>query len=101
MICNVLRRNPRILLLFRGPDTTEGYQRVVAEAAARGIPSWRILFTHGYVSARSYHQRILAADLILDTTPFGAHSLITTPLTIGVPLLALQGDDRVGRVGPG
>ena len=100
-ICGLLRQHPRAVLVMKAPAQAEALQRVVAEASARGVSPHRVLFMHGFVAMARFVERLMAADVILDTFPFGAHSLLVSPATLGVPVVGLRGAPQIGRVGPG
>ncbi len=67
------------------------------EAAARGIEAARVIIG-GKVPTAEYWARLRAADLFLDTFPFGAHSSASDALWAGLPLLTCAGESYAARV---
>jgi predicted O-linked N-acetylglucosamine transferase (SPINDLY family) len=68
------------------------------EAVSHDVAPERIVFADR-VSARSEHlARLAAADLFLDTLPYGAHSTANDFLWAGVPVLTCQGQSFASRV---
>ena len=91
----ILRETPgSVLWLLTGePDTN---QRLRDAATERGVSAERIFFAHK--AAPPHHlARIALADLFLDTTPYGAHSTAADALTVGLPILTLQGRSFASR----
>ncbi len=83
-----------VLWLLTGDEATN--QRLRDAAAERGVSPERIVFAHK--AANPYHlARISLADLFLDTTPYGAHSTAADALTMGLPILTLQGRSFASR----
>jgi protein O-GlcNAc transferase len=69
------------------------------EAAARGIDPARLIFAP-YASGIADHlARHRAADLFLDTLPYGAHSTACDALWAGLPVVTCAGNTFAGRVG--
>jgi predicted O-linked N-acetylglucosamine transferase (SPINDLY family) len=83
-----------VLWLLTGDEATN--QRLRDAASERGVSPERILFAHK--AAPSHHlARIALADLFLDTMPYGAHSTAADALTVGLPILTLQGRSFASR----
>jgi predicted O-linked N-acetylglucosamine transferase (SPINDLY family) len=83
-----------VLWLLTGDEATN--QRLRDAASERGVSAERILFAHK--AAPPHHlARIALADLFLDTTPYGAHSTAADALTVGLPILTLQGRSFAAR----
>ena len=81
-------------LLGTTPETNKRLQDV---AASRGIAPERIVFADKL--ANPYHlARYAAADLFLDSTPYGAHTTASDALWVGVPVLTLSGRSFASRV---
>ena len=68
------------------------------EAAARGIAAERLVFAPR-VKPAEHLARHRAADLFLDTLPYGAHTTASDALWTGLPVLTCQGSTFAGRVG--
>jgi predicted O-linked N-acetylglucosamine transferase (SPINDLY family) len=69
------------------------------EAAARGVDPARLIFAP-YASGIADHlARHRAANLFLDTLPYGAHSTACDALWAGLPVVTCAGDTFAGRVG--
>lgn len=67
------------------------------EARARGVDEGRLIFA-GRLPTDEYLARYRAADLFLDTLPYGAHTTASDALWLGLPLLTLPGRAFAGRV---
>ena len=91
ILAQVMRSTPRaVLWLLRGKDPSTG-PRLLLEFAARGIAPQRLVFAHR-VGKRSHMGRLLAADLMLDSSDgYGAHSTAADALAAGVPFVTWQG----------
>ena len=67
------------------------------EAAARGVDPARLVFAPLLPQA-GHLARIGAADLLLDTLPYNAHTVASDALWCGVPVLTLPGETFASRV---
>jgi protein O-GlcNAc transferase len=92
----ILRAVPdSVLWLLRFPPAAE--PRLRAEAAARGLPPSRLVFTD--VAPRDAHvARAAAADLYLDTPTVNAHTTACDVLWAGAPILTLPRATMASRV---
>jgi len=95
----ILRRVPGsqlwLLKLNEGRSAEANLQR---EAARHGIdPHTRLYFT-GSADLRDHVGYKSAADLMLDTDVYNAHSTAADALFAGVPLLTMAGTRMVGRI---
>jgi protein O-GlcNAc transferase len=68
------------------------------EADARGIAPDRLVFARR-VKPSEHLARHRAADLFLDTLPYGAHTTGSDALWTGLPVLTCRGSTFAGRVG--
>jgi len=68
------------------------------EAAARGVAPDRLVFAPR-VKPAEHLARHRAADLFLDTLPYGAHTTASDALWTGLPVLTCRGSTFAGRVG--
>jgi protein O-GlcNAc transferase len=67
------------------------------EASANGIDPGRLIF--GPLLPLSRHLgRLRAADLLLDTAPYNAHTISSDALWVGVPVLTCPGETFAARV---
>ena len=91
----ILRDVPdSVLWLLTGEADTN--QRLRDAAVERGVSAERVLFAQK--AANPHHlARIPLADLFLDSTPYGAHSTAADALTMGLPILTLQGRSFASR----
>jgi len=91
----ILRDVPdSVLWLLTGDAETN--ERLRSAASESGVSPDRILFAHK--AANPHHlARISLADLFLDTAPYGAHSTAADALTMGLPILTLQGRSFASR----
>ena len=81
-------------LLEWTPETVANLRR---EAAARGVDPARLVFAP-LVPHGEHMARIGAADLLLDTRPYNAHTTASDALWRGVPVLTCPGDTFASRV---
>ncbi|THD45487.1 MAG: glycosyl transferase [Bradyrhizobium sp.] len=92
---DILREVPgSVLWLLAGDGETN--KRLQEAAAARGVAQERILFA-GKAGNPHHLARIALADLLLDTAPYGAHSTAADALTMGLPILTLEGRSFASR----
>ena len=68
------------------------------EAASRGVDPDRLIFAERVSGHEDHLARLAAADLFLDTVPYGAHSTASDMLWAGVPVLTCLGNSFAGRV---
>ncbi len=91
----LLQDNKRILwLLCEQPHIQ---QRMRQEASNRGINPQRILFT-AHLPTQQHLNRIHQADLIVDTYPYGGHTLTSDALWAGTPVATMMGYTFASRV---
>jgi predicted O-linked N-acetylglucosamine transferase (SPINDLY family) len=69
-----------------------------ARVAAHGVAPARLIFAPWTESRDAHLARLAAADLALDSYPFGAHSTASDLLWAGVPMVGLAGTTFVSRV---
>lgn len=74
---------------------------LVREAAARGVAGERLIFADRIEERAGHLSRLAAADLFLDTVPYGAHSTASDMLWAGVPVLTVTGKSFASRVAAG
>ncbi len=67
------------------------------EAQAAGVDPARLIFAPR-LSVQAHVARNAAADLFLDTYPYGAHTTANDALLAGLPLLTCVGDTLVSRI---
>jgi predicted O-linked N-acetylglucosamine transferase (SPINDLY family) len=91
----ILRDVPdSVLWLLTGDAETN--ERLRAAALESSVSPDRIHFAHK--AANPQHlARISLANLFLDTAPYGAHSTAADALTMGLPILTLQGRSFASR----
>ncbi len=82
-------------LLWLQDDSANDVLR--AEAAARGIDPARLIFAPN-LEVGAHLARCAAADLMLDTMPYGAHTTASDALWAGVPLVTVLGPSFANRV---
>lgn len=68
------------------------------EAAKCGVEPQRLIFADRAAGRAEHLARLAAADLFLDTVPYGAHSTASDMLWAGVPVLTCRGKSFAGRV---
>ena len=94
--CQLLQQDQkRILwLLCEQPHIQ---QRLRKEASTRGIDPRRIYFT-SHLPTQQHLNRIRQADLIVDTYPYGGHTLTSDALWAGTPVVTMIGKTFASRV---
>jgi protein O-GlcNAc transferase len=95
--CDLLRALPKAQLMLRAPGDT-ARRRLEAAAAARGVAAQLVFAPH--LPTREMHMaRLAAADIALDTYPYGSHTNAADALWAGVPLITTFGETFASRVG--
>jgi len=95
--CEVLREVPRAVLWLSAPNE-EVELNLRQEAARRGVDPGQLVFAER-TSYEDYFNRFSAADLFVDTWPYGAHTTASDALWAGLPLLTMEGSGFASRVG--
>jgi len=93
--CGLLHQAPGSVLWLLGNAQAEGNLR--REAMQRGIAPQRLVFA-GDAPQAEHLARLQLADLVLDTSPYNAHTTASDALWAGVPLLTCAGDTFASRV---
>jgi protein O-GlcNAc transferase len=95
--CAILQAVPNAVLWLRDPGEP-ARSRLVAAAARWRVES-RLAFAP-HVPAREQHMsRLAAADIALDTFPYGSHTNAVDALWAGIPLVTTRGATFASRVG--
>ena len=92
----ILARVPGSVLWLLG-DGDSAARNLRKEAAKRGIDPGRLVFARR-MPAAEHLARHRAADLMLDTLPYNAHTTSSDALWTGLPVLTLLGEAFAGRV---
>jgi predicted O-linked N-acetylglucosamine transferase (SPINDLY family) len=93
----LLVKTPRAVLWLKEVDVS-ARAAMIREADQAGIEASRLVFADGFLDSASHLARLQAADLLLDTFPYGSHSAAMDALWAGVPILTCQGDSFASRV---
>jgi predicted O-linked N-acetylglucosamine transferase (SPINDLY family) len=92
----IMERVPgSVLWLLDGPEAYR--ERLKAEALARNLDPARLIFAPKLRNPE-HLARLGLADLVLDTTPYGAHTTASDALWMGVPVLTVSGRSFASRV---
>ncbi|MBF0627364.1 MAG: hypothetical protein HQL91_03995 [Magnetococcales bacterium] len=92
----VLERVPAsVLWLLREGEVAR--ERLMAMAAQRGIAPERLIFAERKPN-HEHMARYPLVDLMLDSTPYGAHTTASDALWMGVPILTMAGLSFPARV---
>lgn len=93
---HILKRVPgSVAWLFEDSATASANLR--REAARRGIDENRLIFAKRMLP-EDHLARHRAADLLLDTLPYNAHTTASDALWVGLPVLTRMGQSMAGRV---
>ena len=93
--CDLLAQTPGSVLWLLRTEQAEGNLR--REAMQRGIAPHRLVFADDRPQAE-HLARLQLADLVLDTSPYNAHTTASDALWAGVPLVTCAGDTFASRV---
>ena len=93
----LLRETPGSVLWLRGAEAAQR-ANLVREAVASGVEAGRLVFATRMEGMAAHLARYRAADLFLDTVPYGAHATARDALWAGLPVLTCTGDSFAGRV---
>jgi predicted O-linked N-acetylglucosamine transferase (SPINDLY family) len=81
-------------LLESGPDAE---QDLMQEARRAGVDPVRLVFA-AHVPVEEHLARHAAADLFVDTFPYGAHTTSNDALLAGLPVVSCTGETLVSRI---
>jgi predicted O-linked N-acetylglucosamine transferase (SPINDLY family) len=93
--CRLLDRAPGSVLWLLHDEGAEGNLR--REAMACGIAPHRLVFAP-HLPQAAHLARLPLADLVLDTSPYNAHTTASDALWAGVPVITCAGDTFAARV---
>lgn len=93
--CRLLAATPGSVLWLLHSEQAMGNLR--GEALSRGVAPDRLVFARD-VAQNDHLGRLQLADLVLDTTPCGAHTTASDALWAGVPIVTCAGDTFPSRV---
>ena len=93
--CRLLRETPHSVLWLLASREAEGNLR--NEALSRGVDPGRLVFAP-HMAQHDHLDRLQLADLVLDTSPYGAHTTASDALSVGVPLVTRPGATFSSRV---
>ena len=86
-------------VLWLRSDNEMATANLKREAEACGVAAERLVFAPRLPSMEAHLARYRAADLFLDTFPYGAHTTASDALWAGLPVLTCAGDAFASRVG--
>lgn len=95
--CALLQSAPNALLWLRDPG--ENARRRLQAHAARWHVDSRLVFASHLPTREAHMARLAAADIALDTFPYGSHTNAADALWAGVPLVTTFGETFASRVG--
>lgn len=94
--CRLLHADPeRVLWLLSGDEAVRNNLR--HEAQIRGIDPARLFFSE-VMSTQAHLTRLRCADILVDTYPYGGHTLTSDALWAGAPMVTLAGTTYASRV---
>jgi predicted O-linked N-acetylglucosamine transferase (SPINDLY family) len=94
----ILRQAPGSVLWLAQPND-QAVANLRAETQRCGIDPARVIFAPKMPAIADHLARYQAADLFLDTLPYGAHATASDALWAGLPLLTIRGSAFAARVG--
>jgi len=92
----ILKNCPSSVMLLLSPEE-QVEENLRTEFLLRGIPDERLRFS-GHMPSKDHLARLSVADLILDSFPYGGHTLASDALWAGAPVLTLCGESFSSRV---
>ncbi len=93
----ILTATPGSVLWLR--DGTRSMRaNLCREAEVRGVSAERLMFAPPVPAMEHHLARYRAADLFLDTVPYGAHATARDALWVGLPVLTCTGQAFASRV---
>jgi predicted O-linked N-acetylglucosamine transferase (SPINDLY family) len=95
--CAMLQAIPNGVLWLRDPG--DAARRRLLEVAARWRVDSRLAFASHLPTREAHMSRLAAADIALDTFPYGSHTNAADALWAGVPLITVRGETFASRVG--
>jgi predicted O-linked N-acetylglucosamine transferase (SPINDLY family) len=95
--CALLQFVPNAVLWLRDPG--EPARSRLLSAAARWRVDSRLVFAPHVPTREEHMSRLAAADIALDTYPYGSHTNAADALWAGVPLITTRGETFASRVG--
>ena len=93
--CRLLNATPGSVLWLLADAGAQGNLR--GEAMARGVLPDRLVFA-SHMAQSDHLGRLQHADVLLDTSPYGAHTTASDALWAGVPVITCVGDTFPSRV---
>ncbi len=93
----LLRETPGSVLWLRG-GADAVVKHLIQEAQSRGVDPARLVFASRIEAMDAHLARYRAADLFLDTLPYGAHATARDALWAGLPVLTCAGRSFAARV---
>jgi protein O-GlcNAc transferase len=94
----ILRQVPESVLWLAQTDERAA-ANLRAEAQRGGVDPARLIFAPKMPRIEDHLARYRAAELFLDTLPYGAHATASDALWGGLPLLTIRGNAFAARVG--
>ena len=95
--CALLQAVPGAVLWLRDPG--DAARRRLLAVAARWRVDNRLIFAPHVPTREEHMSRLAAADIALDTFPYGSHTNAADALWAGVPLVTTYGETFASRVG--
>ena len=95
--CALLQSVPEAVLWLRDPG--DAARRRLLAVAARWRVEHRLAFAPHVPTREEHTSRLAAADIALDTFPYGSHTNAVDALWAGVPLITTYGETFASRVG--
>jgi predicted O-linked N-acetylglucosamine transferase (SPINDLY family) len=93
--CRLLEATPNSVLWLLRAERAESNLR--EEARRRGVAGNRLIFAPD-MAQENHLGRLQIADLVLDTTPYGAHTTASDALWAGTPIVTCAGETFPARV---
>lgn len=97
--CTILQQHANTVI-WLASGHTDAEERLKAYVQKRGVDAERLVFAPR-LPQEAHLERVQLADLMLDTTPYNAHTTASDALWMGVPVLTLRGETFASRVAAG
>ena len=93
---NILKKTPNSILWILNEDNI-AQRNIIYETKRRGVSPERIFFA-SKILKEEHLKRMKLCDLFLDTYPYGAHTVGSDAVRMGLPIITIIGETFASRV---